>query len=412
MSAAKEVDVEQALRIAATTAAWPTTPGPPGTSDGAHRGRHGGDPSGGHRSPAEPAKAAPRPGHGPGADRAAGPGRIAGALGFGCRASTSWWWRACRPRAPGRPLGPASTWVAGPARGGARHRRAAGPAAGKPCQARRRLRPRGRAAQDCHARLARRAGRADDPRQRPGALADGGPRRHRRQPAQEGGRPQHIDRVGDRRRGSWLADPGAPHEIFIARPDGDVDMVTSALAGDTLVFARDGTLYRLESALGRDATIAIAESLRCGDAPYAHPGHKSEVTRWQAPERARTRGSWSRPTGVGSTRCGATRPRTPGAPVPGRGHPAALRPAGDRRSPRLAQGPGRLGPAGRGGRAEAGRRRDRRGLGTLGHNPVGGWYGLKKGLRGRFGVYLPPLLEELGLAELEHNPKNNRMRAR
>ena len=45
-------------------------------------------------------------------------------------------------------------------------------------------------------------------------------------------------------------------------------------------------------------------------------------------------------------------------------------------------------------------------------NPVGGWYGLKKGLRGRFGVYVPPLLEALGLAELEHNPKNNRMRAK
>ena len=45
-------------------------------------------------------------------------------------------------------------------------------------------------------------------------------------------------------------------------------------------------------------------------------------------------------------------------------------------------------------------------------NPVGGWYGLKKGLRGRFGMYLPPLLEALGLAELEHNPRNNRMRAR
>lgn len=45
-------------------------------------------------------------------------------------------------------------------------------------------------------------------------------------------------------------------------------------------------------------------------------------------------------------------------------------------------------------------------------NPVGGWYGLKKGLRGRFGMYVPPLLEALGLAELEHNPKNNRMRAR
>ena len=44
-------------------------------------------------------------------------------------------------------------------------------------------------------------------------------------------------------------------------------------------------------------------------------------------------------------------------------------------------------------------------------NPVKGWYGLKKGLRGRFGMYLPPLLETLGLAEVEHNPKNNRMRA-
>jgi hypothetical protein len=45
-------------------------------------------------------------------------------------------------------------------------------------------------------------------------------------------------------------------------------------------------------------------------------------------------------------------------------------------------------------------------------NPVGGWYGLKKGLRGRFGVYVPPLMEALGLCELEHEPKNNRMRLR
>ena len=45
-------------------------------------------------------------------------------------------------------------------------------------------------------------------------------------------------------------------------------------------------------------------------------------------------------------------------------------------------------------------------------NPIGGWYGLKKGLRGRFGMYIPPLMEALGLAELEHNPKNNRMRAK
>ena len=44
-------------------------------------------------------------------------------------------------------------------------------------------------------------------------------------------------------------------------------------------------------------------------------------------------------------------------------------------------------------------------------NPIGGWYGLKKGLRGRFGMYMPPLLEHLGLAEVEHNARNNRMRA-
>jgi len=44
-------------------------------------------------------------------------------------------------------------------------------------------------------------------------------------------------------------------------------------------------------------------------------------------------------------------------------------------------------------------------------NPVGGWYGQRKGYRGRFGMYLPPLLEALGLAELEHNARNNRIRA-
>ena len=45
-------------------------------------------------------------------------------------------------------------------------------------------------------------------------------------------------------------------------------------------------------------------------------------------------------------------------------------------------------------------------------NPVRGWYGLKKGLRGRFAMYVPPLMEALGKAELEHNPKNNRIRAK
>ena len=44
-------------------------------------------------------------------------------------------------------------------------------------------------------------------------------------------------------------------------------------------------------------------------------------------------------------------------------------------------------------------------------NPVGGWYGLRKGYRGRFGMYLPPLLEALGLVELTHDPRNNQVRA-
>lgn len=44
-------------------------------------------------------------------------------------------------------------------------------------------------------------------------------------------------------------------------------------------------------------------------------------------------------------------------------------------------------------------------------NPIGGWYGLKKGFRGRVGMYIPPLMEALGLAELEHNKRNNRMKA-
>ena len=51
-------------------------------------------------------------------------------------------------------------------------------------------------------------------------------------------------------------------------------------------------------------------------------------------------------------------------------------------------------------------------FGRSAENPVGGWYGLRKGYRGRFGVYLPPLLEALGLAELTHEPRANRVRAR
>lgn len=49
--------------------------------------------------------------------------------------------------------------------------------------------------------------------------------------------------------------------------------------------------------------------------------------------------------------------------------------------------------------------------GRSGSNPVGGWYGLKKGLRGRFGMYMPPLMELLGLAEVTHEKRGNKMRA-
>jgi hypothetical protein len=49
--------------------------------------------------------------------------------------------------------------------------------------------------------------------------------------------------------------------------------------------------------------------------------------------------------------------------------------------------------------------------GRSAENPIGGWYGLKKGFRGRFGMYIPPLMEHLGLAEVEHNKRGNRMKA-
>lgn len=56
--------------------------------------------------------------------------------------------------------------------------------------------------------------------------------------------------------------------------------------------------------------------------------------------------------------------------------------------------------------------------GTLEHwarsaeNPVGGYYGLRRGYRGRFANYVSPVMELLGLVDLEHNARNNRLRAR
>jgi hypothetical protein len=52
------------------------------------------------------------------------------------------------------------------------------------------------------------------------------------------------------------------------------------------------------------------------------------------------------------------------------------------------------------------------GWGRSPKNPVNGWYGLKKGLRGRFGMYIPPLMEKLGIAELTHDAKGNKMKAK
>lgn len=61
-------------------------------------------------------------------------------------------------------------------------------------------------------------------------------------------------------RGWWIA--GAPHELLIKRPNGDVAVQQAVIAGDTLLFSRGGTLYRIESALGQDATVALAETMR------------------------------------------------------------------------------------------------------------------------------------------------------
>jgi hypothetical protein len=73
-----------------------------------------------------------------------------------------------------------------------------------------------------------------------------------------GVRLEPIDVNGDR--GWWIT--GSPHEIMILRPNGEIGILRAAVVGDTLVFSRGGTLYRLESALGREATLEIARSLR------------------------------------------------------------------------------------------------------------------------------------------------------
>jgi hypothetical protein len=61
-------------------------------------------------------------------------------------------------------------------------------------------------------------------------------------------------------RGWWIE--GAPHSILVRSPDGDINELQTAVAGDTLLFARGGTLYRFESSLGKDATLRLGASLR------------------------------------------------------------------------------------------------------------------------------------------------------
>jgi len=81
------------------------------------------------------------------------------------------------------------------------------------------------------------------------------------------------------------------------------------------------------------------------------------------------------------------------------------------RASRVAARPGRLGRTGRGRREQPAADGTVEAWGRSATNPVGGWYGLRKGYRGRFAMYLPPLLEALGLAEVTHDARNNKMRA-
>ncbi len=75
------------------------------------------------------------------------------------------------------------------------------------------------------------------------------------------GRGSTVEPVAvDGGRGWWIS--GAPHELMVVRPDGSVGVAYASLVGDTLVFERDGTVYRLTSTLGRDRTIEVAQSLR------------------------------------------------------------------------------------------------------------------------------------------------------
>ena len=124
------------------------------------------------------------------------------------------------------------------------------------------------------------------------------------------------------------------------------------------------------------------------------------------------RGSSPHRRGLRSSRRGATPGLRPaGAGRPGRHDPAALPAPLHRRPARHAEGARDWMPLGNADEQKPAAEGTVEAWGRSPDNPVGGWYGLKKGLRGRFGNYVPPVLEALGLAEVEHNARNNRMRA-
>ena len=103
--------------------------------------------------------------------------------------------------------------------------------------------------------------------------------------------------------------------------------------------------------------------------------------------------------------------RSARAGLPGRLDHAEVPAAGHRGPACLAEGAGRLVPLGAADEKKPAADGTVEAWGRSAVNPVGGWYGLRSGYRGRFGMYLPPLLEELGLAEVSHDARNNRMRA-
>lgn len=66
--------------------------------------------------------------------------------------------------------------------------------------------------------------------------------------------------VVDGAAGYWIT--GELHVFWYLAPDGSVIEESRRLVGDTLVWERDGILYRIEGAVTRERALEIAESMR------------------------------------------------------------------------------------------------------------------------------------------------------